>query len=94
MRPEKAFISADGNELIVLIKSLYSYPMSIIRFTYQNNSWSQKGSVTLTKNTATTSLPSDYESGTLAIRNTFDTEPNTSSDSFPDVYTLLIKKFD
>jgi hypothetical protein len=68
--------------------------MSIIRFIYQNNSWNQKGSVTLTNNTSSTSIPSEYESGTIAIRNSFDTEPNTSSDSLGDVYTLLIKFFD
>lgn len=93
-RPDKAFISPDGNELIVLVKNIYSYPMSIIRFIYQNNSWNQKGSVTLTNNTSSTSVPSEYESGTIAIRNCFDTEPNTSSDSLGDVYTLLIKFFD
>ena len=93
-RPDKAFISPDGDELIVLVNNIFSYPMSIIRFIYQNNSWNQKGSVTLTNNTSSTSIPSDYESGTIAIRNRTDTEPNTTSDSFPDIDTLLIKFFE
>jgi hypothetical protein len=94
MRPDKAFLSQDGNEIIIVVKNLYSYPMSILRFTYQNNNWNQKGSITLTKNTASVTIPSDYESGSFVIRNTFDTEPNTTSDQQPDVYTLLIKMFD
>jgi hypothetical protein len=94
MRPDKAFLSQDGNEIIIVVKNLYSYPMSILRYTYQNNNWNQKGSITLTKNTASVTIPSDYESGSFVIRNTFDTEPNTTSDQQPDVYTLLIKMFD
>ena len=94
-RPKKAFISNDGNELIVIVSSFYEFPMSIIRYRFTSGFWSQIGSIV---NTTTVGEPSsivaDYKGGSLVVENEYDNEPDTGSDSLPDFYSLFLKFYD
>ena len=91
-RPKKAFISDDGNELIVIVNSYYEYPMSIIRYRFTNGFWSQMGSIINTTTVGeTSSIVADYKGGALVIENEYDNEPDTGSDSLPDFYSLFLK---
>ena len=92
--PEKAFLSEDGNELVVLISEIYTFPKSILRFVFENNQWNQIGSLIRTSNTSTPDTEANYENRTFIVKNEFDTEPQTNSDSVGDVYSLLIKVFE
>jgi len=94
-RPKKAFISNDGNELIVIVSSFYEYPMSIIRYRFTSGLWSQIGSIVNTTTVGeTSSIVADYKGGSLVVENEYDNEPDTGSDFLPDFYSLFLKFYD